>query len=503
MNKNVCGKLFTFTVIMLFLGFSVLPAINSQGNNDDVKRIFDKIRELSKQNILDNTSDYDLVIISPKDFVKTLKPLVCHKKSMGVTTKLVTLREVYDSMFWHGRDCSEKVKYFIKESIEQWGIKYVLLVGGMKNQGYSWHVPVRYVHMDDGWEDRYISDLYYADIYDENGSFSSWDSDGDGIYGEWSPDELPDDENIDLLPDVAVGRLPARNTFEVKTMVNKIIKYETSAYGAEWFNDMVVIAGDTYPEHQNKNWTGYEGEYYADLALENMTGFKPRKVYTSDGSLTGPSDVINAITPGCGFLYFVGHGNPRTWGNHPPDDEEFIDGLRLKHMPRLRNKDMLPVCVVSGCHNSQFDVTLKNIILGIREDGLHYFSTGREGMGKFWLSEWVPYCWSWGITKKIGGGSIATIGCTALGYTKEDKVSFNGGLNEIEVEFFKYYGQENISIIGDTWAAAVNSYLDSYQVDWNSTGGSDSFIDTKVVQSWILFGDPSLMIGGYPTTDID
>jgi hypothetical protein len=26
----------------------------------------------------------------------------------------------------------------------------------------------------------------------------------------------------------------------------------------------------------------------------------------------------------------------------------------------------------------------------------------------------------------------------------------------------------------------------------------DSWIDTKVIQSWALLGDPSLQIGGYP-----
>ena len=102
------------------------------------------------------------------------------------------------------------------------------------------------------------------------------------------------------------------------------------------------------------------------------------------------------------------------------------------------------------------------------------------------------------MTRKIGGGSIATIGCTALGYTKEDKDSFAGGLNELEVEFFKQYGQNEVEVLGDTWAAAIDWYLDTYPVNWSTVAVSDSWIDTKVVQSWALFGDPSLQIGGYP-----
>jgi len=104
------------------------------------------------------------------------------------------------------------------------------------------------------------------------------------------------------------------------------------------------------------------------------------------------------------------------------------------------------------------------------------------------------------MTHKVDGGSIATIGCTGLGYTKEDKESFIGGSDELEVEFFKQYRQNNVDIVGDTWAKAIGWYINTYPIDWNTSkenGVSDSWIDTKIVQSWVLFGDPSLKIGGY------
>ena len=96
---------------------------------------------------------------------------------MGFQTRLVTLPEVYDQMYWQGRDNAEKIKYFIKNAIEQWGIDYVLLVGGRSSQFRpTWYCPVRYVHMVDDWESEYLSDLYFADIYDNQGGFSSWDA---------------------------------------------------------------------------------------------------------------------------------------------------------------------------------------------------------------------------------------------------------------------------------------------------------------------------------------
>jgi hypothetical protein len=107
-------------------------------------------------------------------------------------------------------------------------------------------------------------------------------------------------------------------------------------------------------------------------------------------------------------------------------------------------------------------------------------------------------CWSWLLTRKLGGGSIATIGCTALGFTKEDKESFDGGACILEVQFFKQYGQDNVDIIGDAWANSVSWYLDTFPVDWDNPHPNDSWIDVQIPQTWNLFGDPSLKMGGYP-----
>jgi hypothetical protein len=476
MKNNILQKFFVFTTVVIFISLTLTPIINANNEISD-----NNLNKYINQPIINQKSTYNLLILTPERFSKTLQPLVDHKNKYGVLTKSVVLKDIYDQMYWYGRDEAEKIKYFIKLAIEEWGIEYVLLIGGKKGPSPNWHLPVRYVDMDEGWEPHYLSDLYFADIYDSEGKFSSWDNNNDGHYSKWYIDQETEDKNIDLYPDVAVGRIPCRNERELKIMIDKIIDYETTTYDKIWFKDMIVIAGDTYPEIHNPNWTGYEGEYYAELALENMTDFNPIRLFTSDGSFSSQRDVIQAISMGGGFVYFVGHGNPKIWGNHPPNSDEFIDGLSVRKMYQLRNKNMYPVCIVSGCHNSQFDVYFGKIF----EDPWYFFT-------------WIRECWAWRMTRKINGGSIATIGCTALGYTKEDKDSFKGGLNEIEVEFFKQYGQNKIDIIGDTWSAAVTAYIDKYPIDWDMSENGDFWIDAKVVQSWALFGDPSLKIGGYP-----
>jgi hypothetical protein len=467
-------------ILIVVLGFLLGPAITAQ-------RSFPQNEIENKKNVfsIKNTSPvtYDLLIIAPKKFADTLQPLINHKNAMGLSTKLVTLDQVYDQMYWHGRDNAEKVKYFIQSAMEEWGVRYILLVGGRSSQFQpTWYCPVRYVNMVDDWDAEYLSDLYFADIYDANGNFSSWDSDNDGIFGEWYPGQTAQDTNIDLIPDVAVGRLPCRSEKEVRIMVQKIITYETTVFDQSWFSIILVAAGDTYPESYNTNWTGYEGEYYGNRAIENMSGFTATRLYTSDSSFSDKKDVIREFHNGCGFVYLVGHGSPKQWGNNAPNGTEFIQGPNSNDMWRFRNKDKLPVCVVSGCHNSQFDVCLRRV-----------FNASTR-----WKQEYISECWSERILREPTGGAIAVLGCTALGYTKEDKTSFKGGINELEGAFFHAYGHDHVTILGDTWAAAVTWYAQTYPVGWSSSALGDSWIDTKVIQSWALLGDPSLQIGGYP-----
>jgi hypothetical protein len=473
------AQIIKITVIGMMCALCILPAgpvANAQLNDATVSVVPTHPLPMHQQ-------VYELLIIAPAVFRDALRPLVCHKNAMGVPTRLVTLNQVYRQMYWHGRDHAEKVKYFIKTAIEEWGINYVLLVGGRSSQiRPTWYCPVRYVHMGDDWESEYLSDLYFADIYDASGNFSSWDSNHDGVFGEWGPGQTAQDANIDLIPDVAVGRLPCRSVEEVETEVHKIITYENTAYGKPWFPTMLVAAGDTYPASENPNWTGSEGEYYGDRAIENMSGFTPTRLYTSDGTFTDKTDVIKAYRKGFGFVYLVGHGSPKQWGNHPANSTAFIQGPNTNDMWRFLNKKRLPVCVVSGCHNSQFDVCLERVLN----------KTLR------WRQEYIPECWSEKILSLTNGGAIAALGCTCLGYTKEDKQSFHGGINELETAFFHAYGAEHITTLGDTWAAAITWYHQTYPVNWGTQGGSDSWIDAKVIQGWALLGDPSLHIGGFP-----
>jgi hypothetical protein len=436
--------------------------------------------------------DYKLVIIAPKDFSSALQPLVDHKISKGVTTKLVTRDEICNSVYFpaEGRDCAEEMKYFIKNAFDQWGIKYVLLVGGRYGgiMNEKWWVPVRYTNLDDGanWEGGYLSDLYFADLYDADGNFSSWDSNNNNIFAEWNSNGK---DIIDMYPDLYVGRLACKNVKEVKTLVNKIITYETTTAGKEWFKKMVVVGGDSAPIAGDPF---YEGEEENKLALEYMTGFEGLRLWTSNGNLTGRQDVIDGINAGCGFLFFDGHGNPMTWSTHPPNNESvWIDGLLVNDMPKLKNGEQLPVTVCGGCHNAQFNTSLLNILKGIIKEGSAYFNW------TFYLGEWTPECWAWKLVSVKNGGSIATMAYTGLDWFAEgdynndtipDCTQFFSGYTN--TQFFKNYGVNNMTILGQAHSQALIDYLNAFPPMGEK-------LDCKTVQEFVLLGDPSLQIGGY------
>lgn len=444
------------------------------------------------------SENYNMLIIAPEKFSQNLQPLIDHKNSHNVKTLLKTTEEIY-TQYTTGRDDQEKIKLCIYDMKNTYNITYVLLVGGHVGQRLKWYIPERVVHNDDGWEAGYASDLYYADVYKYNESsgqyeFEDWDSNHNGIIGEWSTVSTWRDI-IDYYPDVYIGRLSCRYASEVDTEVQKIITYENGAADPSWFKKLICVAGDTFVPSINGDSSGvFEGEEECNktIALMEPLGFTATKLYTGDGTLTGPNDVIKAITAGAGFVQFSGHGNPSTWGTHMPENASFVTGLTVFQIWKLRNKEKLPIVVVGGCHNSQFNVTTLNFILGILHDGLHYFNwSDPENPGHFWRKEWVPECWSEWLIRAPKGGSIATIGCTGLGYGDlgyDDLIHLGGWLDG---RFFDAYANQSISVLGQAHSKGIIDYI-------NIIGGVNSNQgDRKTIEEWCLLGDPSLMIGGY------
>ena len=119
----------------------------------------------------------EMVIVTPQRFEADLRPLVEHR-SRELAVQVATLETVLGDSA--GVDDPEKLKRFLYRAWKERHLRYVLLVGD------SSLLPVRYMVLDRVTPAAYDyafypSDLYYADVAKQDGSFDDWNAQKDGI----------------------------------------------------------------------------------------------------------------------------------------------------------------------------------------------------------------------------------------------------------------------------------------------------------------------------------
>lgn len=437
----------TYIFTLLILTISLLSA-NSLGIG-----LYEEI-SMHSDNSFSQYSSFDLIIITTEFLSTELLNFKEHKEKHGISTKIITIEEIETEFYFPkiGEDKVEQIKYFIKNAYDSWNISYVLFVGGPAI------IPIRrcnIIPFEDVPVD-YTSELYYADIYDKDGVFSSWNNDDDELFGEWYNGSSAEDNKQDLIPEIGLGRISCYDPEEVRNYVNKIIHYESNPSDPSWFNNMVVAAGETFLEFE-----GLEGEIMTQNALDVMKDFNPVKLWYSNGKLDRLGlSIIRAISKGCGFLYLAGHGNSYIWATFNPEGKtESI--FSILHVPFLSNREKYPISILSGCHVCKIEKS---------------------------------FCLGWQLTKNQYKGSIATLGPTNIGYLGFE---YNGGgLDWLELQFFKEY-MNGSRILGDIWRQVLTAFADNYPIDWNLPAGLNCAIDAKMASEWIVIGDPTLKIGGY------
>ncbi len=411
-----------------------------------------------------NNELYDFLIITPDEFKDALMPLKEHKEKHGISTVIVTLSDIYGGVYFpcQGRDDAEKIKYFIKEAVEQWGVDYVMLVGSiyklpMRSAVYIWRSGVKLVKFP------IPTDLYYADLYryeNDRIVFSSWDTNGNGVYGEDYEEGLGENDIIDLFPDVYLGRLACENKRVVKNVVNKIINYENNARG-NWFKRIILVGGDTFP-----GWGVAEGEFMNEIVADIMKDFQPYRIWSSLGNLNAV-EVEKALEKGAGFLYYSGHGFPYGWATYEVNGEKWIGRYFTPYIMALFNGYKLPVIFFDACLTAKLDFNSSDL----REDGFP-----------------IPFdmnfpCFAWYFIRHPYGGAIATVGATRVAFTGVDEEGPHWGAGYLAYKFFKSYQETNI--LGEVFAKA--------QIEYATINTWDKW----TMEEFILLGDPTLRIGGY------
>jgi len=391
--------------------------------------------------------EYDLLIITPAEFESALQTLVDHKNGLDppVRTIMVSLDDIPSS---GGADEQEDIKLYIRDAKETWGIDYVILVGaGVEGQELF---PVRYAWLSDEIEDSFPSDLYYADFYNSTGGFPNWDKDGDGKYAEWPGDMA----NVDVIPDVYLGKIPANNVGEVNNFVNKIIDYKAHN---KMTKKIFQVGGDTFVGNSQM-----EGEAANEAVMTKLPGYSTTQLWATNGEMT-KGNIAKGFKGGVDFADFSGHGSPRTWATHPENDDSiWIPGMTLiapwdtwaspdYGAYNINDPTKLSVVFLNACSNNKY--TKKEDCLG----------------------------WK---TLTVSGGGIATFAASGIGYgVPNDETSRRFGWMEVQT-FDELY---NNKILGLVWGNCITNYYNTFE-------STLDFYDYKTMVQYSMFGDPTLAI---------
>ncbi|MBU1706791.1 hypothetical protein KKB28_02625, partial [bacterium] len=133
--------------------------------------------------IQDRDEEWDMVIITSSALESSFQVLEAFKNRRGIRTRLETTEWIYAN--YTGTDNQDKIRNYIIDAYNNWGIQYVLLGGD--GDASSPIIPHRGVYARTHYGSGDLTDydlpcdLYYG------GLDGNWNTDGDGQFGEESP----------------------------------------------------------------------------------------------------------------------------------------------------------------------------------------------------------------------------------------------------------------------------------------------------------------------------
>lgn len=246
-----------------------------------------------------------MLVIASSELEESIEPLVQWKNRRGVQVSVLTMDLVGST--------SAEVRRAIADAYEASDppLTYVLLVGD------ETHVPVLHVNAGD---------------HDGEGE-------SDFLYSLTEGD--------DSIPDVLIGRLPARTSEQLRVMVNRIIRYE---------RDVGRSGPDGFTVRATGIGSAGVGSFDPDyVRMERIVSAMEGYGYSQadrffEGQWSSADQLVDAVDQGRGWVCFMGHGSGVSW--HFDQDTSFTFGV--DHIEQLDNGQQWPVVVDVACNNGDF-----------------------------------------------------------------------------------------------------------------------------------------------------
>ena len=257
----------------------------------------------------------DYVVIGPRAFLQAATELVEHRRGEGLTVAAVPVEDIY-AEFGFGEPTPESIGEFISYAYHRWrspSPRYVVLVGDatydpkdIYGTGVLNHVPSPIVKTSYLWTS---SDPSYARVNGE-----------------------------DVLPDLALGRLPAATVAQVRVLVEKILEYETGD---------TTLEGPVFLITDNPDFAGDFDADARELASGVLSTRNPQRISLAElGTTATRSAIVQAFDEGSSLVSYMGHGGIHLWANE--------NLLNIWQVDTLAAQSQQPLLLTMNCLNGYF-----------------------------------------------------------------------------------------------------------------------------------------------------
>jgi hypothetical protein len=225
-----------------------------------------------------STNAADMLIVTYGDFRSSADSLATARRNQGLKVSVVDVEDIYDE-FSYGAHGPQAVKDFLSLANSHWATapRYALLFGDSNwdprnylGQGFSDYVPTKLV---DTAEFETASDDWLADF------------NGDGI------------------PEIAMGRLPARTTTDANTMVSKILNYDQERASGAPLRGALLVSDNGFEDQ-----TAQVESYLSPITTVQTLN---RSAIGNDDTMR--TEIVDAIDQGPTIVNYFGHGSVGVW----------------------------------------------------------------------------------------------------------------------------------------------------------------------------------------------
>jgi hypothetical protein len=238
----------------------------------------------------------DLLILTTRACFAALEPLKQARQAEGLNVQLVDVEDIYDE-FSFGHKSPLAIKDFLAYARAIWQGKprFVLLAGDASYDAKN--------YLGAGEYDVVPTKLINTE------------------YMETASDDWLVDFDEDDLPDLAIGRLPARTLTEATVMVNKLLSYALVAAP-----DSALLVAD-----QNDGFDFEKAS--AQLRAMRPSGLRVKELRREQlDPQTAKAKLLEALGSGQQVVNYVGQGSVNLWRGNLLTSGEALE-LRNQHLP--------------------------------------------------------------------------------------------------------------------------------------------------------------------------